>query len=109
MIDDIWERPIADVGPFGPDEGKGGKFLVLSPDHEGEVLEEGYFVLRSPSRVVGYLVRGRVKDGDVKGAANDLRTIKIYPLSKKDNPREMKFVSVSGKPLNLLPLTDFEY
>jgi hypothetical protein len=29
VIDDYWQRPIVEVGPFGPDKGKGGKFLDL--------------------------------------------------------------------------------
>lgn len=109
MIDDIWQRPICDVGPFGPDQGKGGKFLILPPGYEGDVPEDGYFVFTSPSRVFGYLVRGLIKDGDVKGAADNLRNMKIYPLSKKDNPPVTKIVSVSGKSLNLLPPTGFKY
>lgn len=109
MIDDIWERAITDVGPFGPDKGEGGKFLILPHDYDGEVPEEGYFVFRSPSRVFGYLVRGLVKNGDVKEAADNLRTMKIYPLAKKDNPPKMKIVSVSDKPLNLLPPNGFGY
>ncbi len=110
MIDDIWQRPICDVGPFGPDKGEGGKFLVLPPDFEGDAPSDGYFVVRSPSRVFGYLVRGLVSSrDDVKAAGENLRKVRIYPLSQKDNPPEMKFLSVSGKPLNLLPPTDFRY
>jgi hypothetical protein len=51
---DFWQRPIpvdggkyaGDVGFFGPDQGKGGKFLLLPPGYKGEV-PEGYFVCRS--------------------------------------------------------------
>ena len=31
VIDDFWQRPVVEVGPFGPDKGKGGKFLLLPP------------------------------------------------------------------------------
>lgn len=109
MIDDIWQRPIADVGPFGPDKGKGGKFLVLPPDYKGEVPTEGYFVVRSTSRVFGYLVRGLVKEGNIKAAVDNLHGIHIYPWSERANPPKTKFVSVSGVPLNLLAPTGFEY
>jgi hypothetical protein len=34
MVLDIWQRVLADMGVVGPDEGKGGKFLILSPGHE---------------------------------------------------------------------------
>jgi hypothetical protein len=109
MIDDIWQRPIADVGPFGPDKGMGGKFLILPPDYKGEVPKEGYFVLRSTSQVFGYLVRGLVKEGNVKAAVDNLHCIHIYPWSQRANPPATKFVSASGVPLNLLAPTGFEY
>jgi hypothetical protein len=35
VIDDFWQRPIVEVGPFGPDNGKGGKFLLLPPVTRG--------------------------------------------------------------------------
>lgn len=43
LIDDMWHRPIADIGAAGPDKGKGGKHLFLPPDYEGEVRTEAYF------------------------------------------------------------------
>ena len=54
ILMDYWQRPIpvdggkffGDVGFFGPDAGKGGKFLMLPPGYKGTV-PEGYFVYRS--------------------------------------------------------------
>ena len=51
---DYWQRPIpvdggkffGDVGLFGPDAGKGGKFLMLPPGYKGDV-PQGYYVYRS--------------------------------------------------------------
>ena len=45
---DFWQRPIpvdggkyfGDVGFFGPDEGKGGKFLLLPPGYAGAVPKD---------------------------------------------------------------------
>ena len=34
MILDGWQRVLADLGVVGPDQGKGGKYLVLPPGHE---------------------------------------------------------------------------
>src|SRR6185436_2012456 len=39
-----------DVGLPGPDEGKGGKFLILPPGYKGAV-PSGYFVYRSDTRI----------------------------------------------------------
>ena len=45
-FNDAWFRYIQDIGPAGPDKGKGGKYLVLPPDYEGEI-PEGYFVVQT--------------------------------------------------------------
>ena len=48
FLQDGLQRYLADVGPLGPDKGKGGKFLVLPPGYSGSA-PEGYFVVRSPN------------------------------------------------------------
>ena len=35
FLQDGLQRYLADIGPLGPDKGKGGKFLVLPPGFEG--------------------------------------------------------------------------
>ena len=40
-IDDCWQTAIEDVGPAGADKGAGGKYLILPPDHAGDV-PDGY-------------------------------------------------------------------
>ena len=46
LIDDFWQRSIADVGLPGPDGAKGGKFLLLPPGYKGDVPQTGYHVLQ---------------------------------------------------------------
>ena len=36
-VDDCWQTAIEDVGPAGADKGDGGRYLILPPDHEGDV------------------------------------------------------------------------
>ncbi len=43
MINNAWQQALADLGPPGPDKGKGGKYLILPPEYKGEVPESGYF------------------------------------------------------------------
>lgn len=45
-IMDAWQAALEDVGPAGADKGKGGKYLILPPDHKGE-LPNGYITLQS--------------------------------------------------------------
>ena len=44
FLQDGLQRYLADIGPLGPDKGKGGKFLVLPPGFQGSV-PDGYFVV----------------------------------------------------------------
>ncbi|MEK1944129.1 MULTISPECIES: DUF1254 domain-containing protein [Ensifer] len=51
-----------DVGPAGVDKGKGGKYLILPPDHSG-AIPDGYIVLPS-STYQGYaLLRSILNSG----------------------------------------------
>ena len=36
FLQDGLQRYLADIGPLGPDKGKGGKFLVLPPGFTGQ-------------------------------------------------------------------------
>jgi hypothetical protein len=108
MIDDLWQVPISDVGFVGPDKGAGGKFLVLPPGYKGEV-PDGYFIVRSTTNLVSLMARGLVKDGDVKGAADNLRKARIYSYSQRAAPPESRFLSGSGKVVNTIAPAGFEY
>lgn len=111
-IDDAWFRWVTDVGFTGPDEGKGGKYLLLPPGYTGEV-PAGYYVARS--RTFGNLLffRTFLKDGDPKpGVDNVKKNLRVYPLSQAANRPEMKFVNISGKAFNTIGPGDysaFEY
>ena len=106
-LDDAWFRYISDVGPLGPDKGKGGKYLILPPGHNGDV-PSGYHVVRSPSYDVWFIMRFSIKKG-VEAAVETARKFRIYPLSKKDNPPEMEFISASGKAFNTVHANNFKF
>jgi len=42
---DIWQVPVADIGPAGTDQGKGGRYLFLHPGYAGKV-PDGFFPVR---------------------------------------------------------------
>jgi hypothetical protein len=39
-LDDAFFRFVSDVGLTGPDQGKGGKYLFIGPDYEGDIPDE---------------------------------------------------------------------
>jgi hypothetical protein len=86
---DLWQRPVAEIGPEGADKRKGGKFLVLPSDYAGTV-PTGYFPLKMSTTLGAVFVRGIVKNGDVEAAAKPIEEIRIYPLAKQDNPFRLR-------------------
>jgi hypothetical protein len=129
ILDDFWQRPLTgprtdsslglpspdgkrwfgDVGLVGPDEGKGGKYIVLGPDYEGEEPKGGY-VFRSRTYGVFIFWRAFFQDPeDLSKAVGVMEATKIYPLGKKAQAKPMKFPEGSGVPADLLFPRDFRY
>ena len=86
---DYWQRPIpvdggkffGDVGLFGPDAGKGGKFLILPPGYKCEV-PQGHFAYRSGTNNVFIFLRGFYEDPrNLTPAVAHLEKTRIYPLN----------------------------
>jgi hypothetical protein len=111
---DYWQRPIpvdggkfaGDVGLFGPDQGKGGKFLILPPGYTGAV-PDGHYVYRSATNNVFVFLRGFYEDPkNLKPAAAHLEMTKIYPLNGEASAKPMKYPDASGVAVNMLPISD---
>ena len=120
-VNDAYFRFVCDMGAPGPDRGKGGKYLILPPDYEGDlegpigckeqvVNGEKYFVVKSTSYVNLIALRGFLVEGKPDAAAKMWRDgLKIYPLAMKDNPPKMEFISGSGKAFNTVHANNFEF
>jgi hypothetical protein len=109
LIDDFFQKSIADVGLPGPDGDKGGKFLLLPPGYAGEVPESGYHVLRGAMNNYNAMVRGILVNNDMAGTVERVRKMRIYPLSERNNPKPNKFVSISGLAIDTLPPQGMEF
>jgi hypothetical protein len=91
---DFWQRPFADLGQTGPDQGMGAKYLILGPGHEA-MDPEGYIVVRSPH---WHLFLGhRVLHPDPDKAREILEQHRLYPYAERDDPPETRYVSSEGK------------
>ncbi|MBK0402509.1 DUF1254 domain-containing protein [Adhaeribacter sp. BT258] len=101
---DINQRWVADMGVPGPDAGNGGKHLLIGPDYKGEVPKEGYYVHRASSnrQIVG--ARSLPVEGDVAGAKERLKTIKVYPLETTPEWQEPQWLDVTGKTQDTTPV-----
>lgn len=108
-VDDAFFRFVIDMGAPGPDRGQGGKYLLLPPDYEGDV-PEGYFVAKSRSWVNGVFLRGFLEDGKPDAASKMWReNLRVYPLSKIDNPPAMEFINGSETTINTVHANNFEF
>lgn len=104
VLNDMGFLHLTDLGAAGPDQGKGGKYLVLPPGYDGDI-PDGYFVVKSPTYNVWNFMRGYLDNG-VEAAANNIRdNLVVYPLSQADDPPAMEFINVSGTKMNtILPM-----
>jgi hypothetical protein len=108
-INDAFFRFVIDTGPPGPDKAKGGKYLILPPDYEGEV-PDGYFTAKSTSWVNWLILRGFLVDGKPDFSSKLFREgLKIYPLAKAANPPAMEFFNGSKKEFNTVHSNDFHF
>lgn len=99
LVNDHHQGWVQDLGLPGPDEGKGGKHLVLPPGHSGEV-PEGYHVGRALSNKVLLAVRSMPAGGDIPAALAALRRIRVYPLASADNPQPMGFEDTTERAMD---------
>lgn len=107
IVNDFWFRYVADMGNAGPDKGKGGKFLFLPPEYQGEI-PPGYFVVKPPTYNNMLLWRGFLEGADPQPAvANLKRHLRIYPLTA-EHPPANKFINLSGRAVNTIHANTFK-
>jgi hypothetical protein len=103
-----WDEPMADIGPAGEDQGKGGKYLLLPPDFKGEP-PPGFFALRF-STYNGYALYRAIPagstDADVAASLALVKKLRVYPLSAQANPPEQRFFDIHGKTFDGIPNFD---
>ena len=88
FVDDLWQRPVTDMGLAGPDKGQGGKYLVLGPGQTAPEDTKGFIVVHSST--VNNLMLLRLLATDPKEQQATLEKIRLYPLSQQANPPATK-------------------
>ena len=109
-LDDAYFRFVTDVGFTGPDQGKGGKYLLVPPDYKGELPKEGYFIVHSQTYRNWLLGRAFVQNGDKAATVKAVKAkMRVYPYAQAANPPATKFVNLSGKTYNTIHANDFSF
>lgn len=106
FADDMWQRPLIDMGQTGPDRGEGGVYVITGPGQKAEVPRGGYLAESPTSNVFwGF----RALDKDPAKAKALLDRLEIYPLSKSNNPPKITIVDISGIRWSQTPPRGIEY
>jgi len=109
LLDDAFFRYVSDIGVPGPDKGKGGKYLVVGPDYEGDT-PDGYFVIHTKTYRHWLLMRIFVKNGETQKAVDNFKnTFRIYPLAQANDPQATEFVNLSDKQYNTIHANDSSF
>jgi len=93
FADDMWQRPLVDMGQTGPDRGNGGTYVIVGPGQEVELPEDVYLA-ESPTMNVFWGFRALDKDPAKADAL--LKALRIYPFSAAANPPATRIVDISG-------------
>jgi hypothetical protein len=106
----MWYHWTVDLGITGPDKGKGGKYLLLPPEYQGDAPKEDYHVVHCATYSIWAGWRSFVVDGDPKPGVDAVKKFtRIYPLSKAGDPPELNFVNMSGKPFCMVGPSDYRF
>ena len=106
QIVDHWQITIADIGPSGVDEGKGGKILLTPPGY-AEEIPPGYIEVKSPSYRVAFAFRTVPgPESSPEEVYEYIKTMKMYYLSELPDPKPTQFVDPNDMRLSTLPFYD---
>jgi hypothetical protein len=104
---DSWMRPVADAGPTGTDQGRGGKYLFLPGGYEGETPAQGYIVHQLEGHGIHFGLRPISRNGGtIEEAAAYAHTLKVYPLAQADNAPATTFLDAFTDDWDTLPYYD---
>lgn len=113
MFTDFFQRTITDVGAIGPDQARGGLYLLLPPDYDGPV-PQGYFAFKSRTYNVFLFFRTIMAKGpdgpDPAPAVANAEQTRVYPLwAMEKDVKPMEFPNGSGQDVNMMYPVDMTY
>jgi len=97
-IDNVFQMPLEDAGPYGADKGAGGKYLILPPNYK-QRAPAGYIILPADTYEGYGLLRSNLashSDADIAKAVAYGKRLKVYPLSSAGKPGETKYTDAYG-------------
>ena len=93
-VSDFWQREFGVMGEMGPDQGRGGKHVIVPPG--GTVPEpDGMFALQATGMNV--MFGFRTLDPDAQRARALVDAVRIYPYAQRDDPPPTRVISPEGR------------
>ncbi|MGB0776940.1 MAG: DUF1254 domain-containing protein [Flavobacteriaceae bacterium] len=80
LVIDIYQSPVSDLGVVGPDQGKGGTYLLLGPHATAPKKHKADYVIQSSSNLIFLGTRIIGLEGEAYQQA--LRKHQIYPITQ---------------------------
>jgi hypothetical protein len=93
-LSDFWQREIGIVGEMSPDNGQGGKHLVVGPDQDVSA-PDGYFVHAAGN--FNIMFGFRTLDPDPERSKALVDAVRIYPYGKEGSVPSTRIVSPDGR------------
>jgi hypothetical protein len=96
-IVNVWQMPLEDVGPYGADKGRGGKYVILPPGYKGRP-PYGFIPLQSDTYGGYALLRSNLashSDMDVAKSVAYGKRIKVYPFAQASRPPATVFTDAA--------------
>ena len=111
FLNDQWMRPMGDMGIAGPDQGQGGRYLLVPPGYEGELPEDGFVATVRLRTYRQWLVLRAFMGpgGDPVPAMETLRGTRIAPLSGAEDAAPTRHLDGTGLSFDTIHPADVRY
>jgi len=91
---DSWLRIVTPMGSPGPDQGKGGRYLVLGPGQSADGDGDWVVVRSETNNIIHGL---RLLSDDEDEAASTGRAYQAYPYAMRESPPPTRVISPDGR------------
>jgi hypothetical protein len=93
-VSDFWQRECGVLGEMGPDQGRGGKHVIVAPGQTPPEAD-GCFVVHATGMNV--MFGFRTLDPDPERARALVDAVRIYPYAEREDPPPTRVISPDGR------------
>jgi len=98
VVNDVDGRVVMDLGMYGPDEGRGGRHVIVPPGCRRR-MPFGYFEGTAHTNRVLLTLRAIQQRGDAKRAMELLRRVDVHPLVSVAGFPRVRWIDVDVQPI----------